>query len=157
MARIDGGLRKLFKDNVGKSHWKTIETGETQGGIPDSHVTLDHTSVWVEFKMTKAWAVTIRPMQVGFALTETRFGGRVLFAVRREYAGTKKLPPCDDLYLIDGAAAARLNDEGLQGLSQGDLRYHGTGGPRNWDWGAVRSVLADAPRLVATPMRPARY
>ena len=142
MSRIDGDLRKLFRKHIGRAFWKSIETGATQGGIPDSHVTLDHTSVFVEFKMTKAWAVTLRPLQVGFALTETRHGGRVIIAIRREHAGTKKATPCDDLYLVDGAAAARLSESGLQGLVQGDELYHGTGSVSGWDWDAVRSVLA---------------
>ena len=141
--RIDGGLRRLFRQGIIRAHWKTVETGDTQSGVPDAHVTLEHESMWIEYKRTVGWSVKFQPFQVGFHLTEARHGGRTWIAVRREYAGTKKIPPADELYLVRGSAAERLRDHGLQGLSQGDLAGQWAGGPGGWDWNAVRRMLVD--------------
>lgn len=143
MARIDGDLRRIFRRAIIRSHWTTIETGDTQGGVPDSHVTLDHTMVFVEFKRTTGNTVKFRPLQAGWHLSCAHYGGRSLIAVRREYAGTRILPPADELYIVAGAAIERLRDDGLAGLAQGDIRGKWSGGPSGWDWSEVRGILAD--------------
>lgn len=139
----DGGLRPLFRRHIKRAQWVTIESGGTQSGIPDSHVTLDHTMCWIEYKTTSGWAVTLRPFQVEFHLSCAHHGGRSLIAVRRRCGGGVRRAAADQLWILRGSCADRARDEGLRGLSQGDLLGMWDGGPSQWDWEQVRRILAD--------------
>lgn len=142
---VDGGLRKLFRQKIRPAHWVSIESGDTGSGIPDAHVTLCHTSQWIEYKQTKGWAVTLRPFQIAFHLNEAHHGGRSFIAVRRQTeAGPRRGEAVDELWLLRGSCADRAREGGLRGLSQGDLLGTWHGGPRNWDWEAVRRALVEA-------------
>lgn len=128
----DGGLRQLFRKNLPEFDWTSIETGSTGRGIPDTNACGLGTEFWIEFKKTDGWKIGLRPEQIGWITRRARFGGKVFIAVRRKE---------DELWLL-GPEAALGNS--LKGLSYKPI---GEGGPRRWDWGAVKSVLIDHDRL----------
>lgn len=139
MTATDGGLRILFRNKIKDAHWTTVESGATGAGIPDAYVALSYGSTcWVEYKRSTAWAVKIKPFQVGWHLTHTRMGGRSFLAVRRVPVSS---PGTDELWLVTGAAVERLRDGGLRRLEQGDILGTWSGGPSKWDWAEVRRFL----------------
>lgn len=139
-VKTDGGLRPLFRQHIKNAHWTSVESGDTASGIPDAYVALSYgMCAWVEMKQTKAWTPKIRPFQVSWHLTHSRMGGRSFIAVRRQPTIS---PGTDQLWIVAGAAIARLRDQSLRKLEQGDLLGCWEGGPSRWDWSAVRDILA---------------
>ena len=137
---MDGGLRTLFRQHLPQLHWQSIESGITGGGIPDANYCHDGIEGWIEFKQTKAWAVAIKPEQVGWIIRRKRAGGNVYIAVRRQKL--RKYEPVDELWLIDGSAAREVRDTGLKHLYHGaGLLLRTTGGPSCWNWDEVLSHL----------------
>lgn len=134
MSATDGDLRRLFKSHV-RGHWISIESGSTSGGIPDSNFCVEGTEGWVEFKQTRAWAVSFRPTQVSLIANRVKAGGRVWIAVRR----WKNVADEDALWVMHGREVVRL----ANGTLRDCLPYVHiwTGGPRNWDWGGVARLL----------------
>ena len=151
MAKIDGGLRQIFRKHLRDVHWCTIESPLTEGGIPDTNFCADGVEGWIECKKTEGWAVTLRPLQVGWLLRRSRAGGRALVAVRRRCPAGPRSPAADELWLLAGAAARELKAHGLPRTD--GVRWRSppwppathlgrwAGGPRGWDWPAVRRVL----------------
>jgi len=149
--RTDGDLRKLFREHLPKIHWQSVETGGTGRGIPDSNgcgLTTDaNNSVvgiefWIEFKVTAAWAVALRPEQVGWLTQRARHGGRVFVAVRRtSKGGPRSGPPSDELWLLDGQYARDIKQDGLRKLPAGSLLSRSTGGPAQWDWQKIETAI----------------
>lgn len=131
---VDGGLRQLFRAKL-PGHWQSIETGLTGRGTPDANYCIDGVEGWVEFKMTKGWAVKMRPEQIGWIFKRTLNGGRVWIAVRRKD---------DELWLVPGSMVRTLASEGLKGL----LVDTWSGGPRLWDWSSILDRLRMPPQKV---------
>lgn len=140
----DGGLRQLFRDHLKAGwHWQSIETVLVSTGVPDSNGCCGGVEVWVEFKQTSGWAVTLRPDQIGWLVARSYRGGRCFVAVRRWTAAGPRKPAADELWLLDGARARELKTGGLR-ANVGVLGVW-RGGPSAWDWAAVQSLLV-APR-----------
>ena len=135
----DGGLRALFRTHLPEGMWTTVETGSTSQGVPDTHFLFTYSrSGWIEFKLTKANAVVIRPHQIAFAERYWRLGGRCFFAVRKKRPQTKRLSACDELHLFTGDRGRPLLAHGLKaGISLGIW----SGGPAKWNWSAVQTFL----------------
>jgi hypothetical protein len=136
---IDGGLRPLFRTHLPQVHWQSIETGGTGKGVPDSNGCFEGHEFWVEFKQTSAWAVNLKPEQIGWMARRARAGGRCLIAIRRKVQETKRLAAVDELFLVEGAFAAELRVQGLRGFPHTLASW--TGGPSGWDWEAVLRLL----------------
>ena len=125
---IDGGLRKIFRENLPDIDWTSIETGSTGRGVPDSNGCKDGCEFWIEYKKADAWAVTLRSEQVGWLTKRARFGGRVFVAIRRRTtAGPSKGRAVDELWLYSGADARRLLDGGIN--NGPEPLYTGGSGP----------------------------
>jgi hypothetical protein len=141
MGKIDGGLRALFRQNLPRFDWCSIESGTTGGGIPDSNYCALGVEGWIEFKQTPGHAVTLRPEQVGWIMRRVRYGGRVWIAVRQQALAGPRRDARDVLWLISGRLAKEAKVGGLRGLEwHGDtLIEHG--GPAQWDWDAVAATL----------------
>jgi hypothetical protein len=133
--KSDGGLRQEFRKHLKKVHWVTIESRFTESGIPDLNGACNGKEFWLELKTTKHWTVKIRPMQVGWILARDRHGGRVFIAVRR------KNRIDDELWLIHGVAVMVLQEFGLEDLPHSALAGHWIGGPSQWNWDKVLSLL----------------
>ena len=128
---IDGGLRPLFRKHV-PGFWTSIESGSTGAGIPDAHVIFPNSvCCWVEFKLIKANAVTLRPHQTAWILRYCRSGGRAFIIVRQK----------ETLYIFDGCTAAELARAGLKGAAPLLVT---TGGPSRWDWVTATTILSGA-------------
>lgn len=136
--KTDGGLRPMFREKFPEWHWTSIET-VTVNGVPDAECCFDAKQFWIEYKFTSAWAVVLRPEQIGWALRRARAGGRSFIAVRRTNGRD------DELYLFAGADAARLKAVGLRGV---EPLGRFAGGPPGWNWNVVSDLLlrADLPR-----------
>ena len=134
---IDGGLRKLFRDRITSAMWVSVETGMTAQGVPDANYCFPGgVEGWVEYKQTKAHAVTFRPAQVGWLLRRERFGGRAFVAVRQTWAGE------DNLWLLVGTAARELADGAtLRSLPASFVRGFWAGGPGKWRLDLVEAEL----------------
>ncbi len=159
MSKIDGGLRKLFRDNLPQFDWCSIESGTTGGGIPDSNYCTrvggryaltgirDYgVEGWIEHKQTTGHAVTMRPEQIGWILRRVRHGGRVWIAVRQQAPQGPRREARDVLWLIPGAYAKEAKMHGLGGKwheeKNGPHTWHTWhNGPSAWDWLAVATVL----------------
>src|SRR5512139_2630800 len=107
--RPDGGLRRLFHQRLKAGcQWTAIETGAVAGGVPDSEFCFEGGAQgWLEFKVTKHWAVTFRPGQVPWISRRARLGGNVFVAVQR--AG-------GELWLTHGSHIVDLAEGGLKAV-----------------------------------------
>lgn len=140
---IDGGLRPIFREHLREFHWQSVETGGTGLGCPDSNYCFDGEHAWIEYKQTDGLACTLRPEQVGWIIKRTNAGGKVYVATRRWHdGGPRKGPPIDKLYLHEGRWARELKTNGLYGAP---AILAMDGGPRGWDWDAVRAALLGRP------------
>ena len=139
---MDGDLRSIFRKKLPRFHWTSIETGMTGRGIPDSHYCHAKTPGWIEYKVTKGFAVGMRPEQVAWTLRYVRAGGRVFVAVRRQsMGGPRKGAPVDELWLIRGWAAGDLKQGGLKKLTPAALAGVWDGGPSKWSWPDIEYAL----------------
>lgn len=145
----DGDLRPIFRERLRTGfHWQSMELGLVGAGTPDSSFGCATTQRegWVEFKQTHAWAVTLRPEQVGWLVNRSRHGGRCFVAVRRWKTQGEGGVAADQLWLLDGRWARELREGGLRWAeSQLEVLGKWEGGPSAWDWDAVRAVLGGAP------------
>jgi hypothetical protein len=128
MTRRDGDLRHTFRVHLPQAQWSSIETGATEGGVPDSEYCFpDGTQGWIEFKCARrGWGVVIRPAQAAWISRRARHGGRVHIAVLRE----------DVLHLLAGSQVRALQQHGLRDHT----RWWG-GGPRMWPWQLIEDIL----------------
>ena len=125
----DGDLRSIFRQRLPQAQWSSIETGATQGGVPDSEYCFDGgRQGWLEFKNVQGWRVNLRPAQVSWISRRSRLGGNVFIAARRN----------DDLFMVHGDHVERLRDDGLQGAP---WAVQFTGGPARWDWSRIERAL----------------
>jgi hypothetical protein len=131
-AKIDGDLPKLLRDHVG-GHWQHIETGSTAGGVPDDNYCVEGVEGWVESKQTHGWTVKFRTGQVAWLMRRSTAGGRCFVAIRRWPA------PADELWIVPGLLADALAQYGMRHVQVGSLVL--CGGPRQWNWDAVRRRL----------------
>ncbi len=142
LAVADGGRRLPFRRGMPAADWCSIESGLTGAGIPDLNGCVGGCEFWVECKACTRWAVTVRPMQVGWPLRRARAGGRTFFAVRRRApAGPRRGDAVDELWLIRGSAAAELRDLGLRNNYPDILLGLWRGGPSTRDTAAVQAAL----------------
>ena len=133
---MDGGLRKLFRQHLPQVDWQSVETAMTGEGVPDANYCVEGREGWVEMKATKAWAVRVRPAQVGWIERRLRHGGRVFVAVRRQHASRS-----DELWFFQGGAIRQLKDGGLRAVDPVHDVGHWGGGPTAWDWAAVLGAM----------------
>jgi len=138
----ESDFRRLFRKFLPQVHWATVESRATESGIPDINGCIAGSEFWLECKLTKAYAVVMRPMQIAWILRRVRHGGKVFIAVRR------KNSKVDELYLIDGAYVKELNEKGLRGIEP-----IGIDGPGHWSWSAVAGRFAAPVRLPANGTR----
>jgi hypothetical protein len=140
----DDGLRSILRARLPMVQWTSIETGMTQGGVPDLEGCYQGAQTWVECKATRAWAVKFSSSeQVGWHLRRAREGGSSWIAVRRRHEGGPRLgPPVDELWLVPGREALGLS---VNGLNDGWMFWGGS--PSRWDWGSILD------RLFITPGR----
>ena len=89
---------KQLRDNLPKVHWQRIETGITGAGVPDVNGCLDGKEVWVELKRVKGRQIGLRPMQIAWLATRTKYGGRYYVLAKKDK--TIKLYSVDSLEQI---------------------------------------------------------
>jgi hypothetical protein len=139
----DGGLRSLFRKELKSWQWSTIEVGATAGGIPDSEFcTYFGIQGWIEFKFTKIYYVSIKPLQVAWLMRRCRLGGNAFIAVRRTPTAAIH-NGADELWLMRGHQAEALCKEGLEGVHA--ICWHG--GPSNWNFDEVSLFLQGLKKL----------
>jgi hypothetical protein len=139
---IDGGLRGIFRKKLPHFHWQSIEVGTVGRGVPDSNYCHRGVEGWVEFKKTDGWIVSLRPEQVAWLLRRYRAGGRCWVAVRRQTkGGPRSGPPCDELWLIRGYAAAELKARGLKKVDHRAVAGVWHDGVAQWDWAEAERLL----------------
>jgi len=134
--RPDDGLRALFRKHLSQVHWVSVETGLTESGVPDLEGCYKGVSLWLECKATQAWAVKIRPFQIGWHLRRQRAGGRTFVAVRR------RVKLLNELWLYEGGVIIELSKQGLR--LPPIARFEG--GPARWDWDRVLFLLVNCER-----------
>jgi hypothetical protein len=146
-VKIDGGLRQIFRSKLPSVHWQSIESRSTGKGTPDSNGCLSGVEFWVEFKKTDSNKVkSLKPEQVAWCERRTRAGGKVFFAVRQTLKPLGRTSfDRDILWLIRGSGARSLYSGGLASLSPSEVAGRWPGGPRAWDWAAIRDLLAQIP------------
>lgn len=152
----DDGLRAVIRQHLPAHRgrpvqWVTIETGMTQGGVPDMIGTCGR-MVWVECKATDAWKFAIRDLQIGFARTSRVCGGPLFYAVRRRPLRREEYGQ-DQLWLISAKHLDHVLEYGLRSAKSYEAdadrttRYAhrlGTGGPSTWDWQRFGDILFGA-------------
>jgi Holliday junction resolvase len=132
----ESDLRRLIRKNLPQVNWTTIESRYTESGIPDLNGCYAGADFWIECKVTKAYAVVLRPAQIAWIDRRIRAGGKVWIAIRR-YSKKNKV---DELWLVNGGAVRELNEYGLRG--NGQLPGVGfPGGPGEWPWKKILHVL----------------
>jgi hypothetical protein len=137
----DGELRKQFRAHLPAVHWSSIESGLTEPGVPDLNGCYDGVDFWVENKKTKAWAVQVQPVQIGWHLRHAKEGGRTFFAIRRMAKVGPRKVAADDLYIVYGRHVRRLSEEGLQRCP---IIASFSGGPARWNWPIIVSIFTGA-------------
>lgn len=137
----DDGLRAKLREGLRSrnTHFQSIETAMTGGGVPDCNLCAEGVETWVECKATSTWTVDIRPAQLGWIKTRLRHGGRVILATRRRHTGGPRKGPAEDqLWLHSGHDAVLQAQHGLQYVQP--LALYG-GGPARWDWAEIYFTL----------------
>lgn len=136
----DGGLWDCIKSGMKDVHWVRVETWQTVAGVPDLNGCLNGVEVWIENKFTDAWAVKIRPHQIGFMEKRRRHGGRTFLMIRRRHSGgPQKGPAVDELWLFNGNDARSVSEYGLDKCKPPLLMC--SGGPAKWNWKEVRRLV----------------
>jgi hypothetical protein len=126
----DQNLRKLFRKNLKKWHWASIETGATESGVADLNGCYCGVEAWIECKAADAMTVEFELAQCVWIGRRVRSGGRVFVAVRRAMR---------ELWLLDGGVVNRAVAGRLAlGTVGGDLIHMSQG---RWDWPAVHRLL----------------
>jgi Holliday junction resolvase len=127
----DGELRKIFRKHLAPRGFDlaSIETGGSEGGVPDMNGCRGGVEFWCEMKRAEHWRCKIRPAQVGWIERRLRAGGRVFIAVRRDDT---------ELWLYHGAAIRRLTDTRLDMVPS---LGHWSGGAARWDWDLIEGML----------------
>src|SRR6516162_9112454 len=125
----DGDLRKLFRLNLPRFDWTAVETGLTSRGVPDSNYCYEGVEGWLEMKKTRGPRVLVSPEQIAWAERRLRHGGKVFCAVRHG----------KDMSLFDGWAMRQLR---LKRIDEVEAIGTWTGGPSNWAWSDVASILS---------------
>lgn len=133
----DGGLRKIFRDNIPSWQWSSIETAGTTSGVPDSEfMSTEGVQGWIEYKKTHIFYVQVKSFQVAWLMRRTRMGGNAWIAVRR-MPTARKYNGADELWLMSGNQAEALFYNGLNGVHA--LCW--SGGPSGWDWEEISHTL----------------
>lgn len=146
MARVDGGLRQLFRKHLPIIHWQSIEVPSIAKGVPDCNGCYEGVDFWIENKKTIGYTIGLRPEQVAWLDRRGRCGGTVFIAVRRmAKKGPRRGPGCDELWLLDGRASRAIN--ALKSLAAVRMSRPELvllveeGGPSHWQWSAVEHAL----------------
>lgn len=133
---IDGGLRRIFREQMPDAQWTPIETGATAPGTPDSEYCFpDGRSGWIEFKRAQGFQVILRPLQIAWIGRRTRLGGRVHVGIR------KRTAEADCLIIVPGSALPELTGSGFKGF--GEMHWFRARTPAGWDWDRLRKMLTD--------------
>jgi hypothetical protein len=133
----DGDLRTIFRSELARFQWTSVETAGTASGVPDSEFcTPEGIQGWIEFKHTSIFAVHVRPLQVAWIMRRSRYGGNTWIAVRREPTA-KKYEGVDELWLMRGDQAETLFQNGLEYTHA----MVWSNGPRNWNWNEIANIL----------------
>lgn len=146
MARVDGGLRQLFRQHLPKMHWQSIEVAAIAKGVPDCNCCYQGVEFWVENKRSNAYTIGLRPEQVAWLDRRARNGGTVFIAVRRiTKRGPRRGAAADELWLLDGRAAraiGRLNSlQMVRAIRPELVLCVEEGGPTRWQWSSVGAAL----------------
>ena len=133
-SKRDGGLRSIFKSHLPDWFWVPVETWAVSGaGVPDSwYQARGGASGWVEHKRE---TYALQAAQSGFIDRVTRYGGRAWVAVVSTDG--------DELKMFRGSDAQMLARIGVRGYKTVAPAGAWRGGPRRWDWGAVRALLVE--------------
>src|SRR5271155_5390460 len=134
--KSDGGLRQLYRKHLTNAQWTAIETGATAGGVPDSEFCFPGGNQgWIENKLTRGWAVRMRPAQIGWLMRRSRMGGKCFIGVRRINKDD------DEFWLFDGKYAMEVAQNGLANTPN---MYRWCGGPLKWNWQQIEKMLTFA-------------
>jgi hypothetical protein len=125
----DGNLRKLFRSNLKGFDMVAVETGSTEGGVPDLNYCKDGIEGWCEMKRVEHWRTEIRPAQIGWTERRLRCGGRVFVAVRKEK---------NQLWIYHGSMLRALSSTRVDEVPSLGFWF---GGPSKWDWAAIEHIL----------------
>ena len=129
----DGDLRRIFRHNLPKFQWTSVETAGTASGVPDSEFcTPTGKSGWIEYKQTKQFYVQIKPLQIAWIDRRCRMGGNAWIAVRRVHKDGS-----DELWFMFGDQVRPLYEGGLNNVRA--LCW--SGGPNNWNFAEIENVL----------------
>lgn len=134
----DGGLGKLFQDNIREAHWQRIESPLTGGGIPDLNGCMNGVEVWIENKKAKHWKVKFEQFQIGWAERRVRAGGNYFLAVR-QILNPKRGTPEDNLWLFKADALRRIEEHGLPVITA-PVSY-GYVWRGDWDWPRIAELV----------------
>lgn len=141
-GRPDDGLRPLFRQHLQRAQWTTVETGLVAQGVPDSEYCFPGGAQgWLECKATSGWAVRFRPEQIGWLDRRARLGGVAWIAVRRRCDAGPRRVAVDELYLIEARLVKYLSQSDLQRFTWSWPHSMWGGGPSQWDWGGVETLL----------------
>lgn len=131
---IDGGLRKLFKNNLPMMHWQPVETGMISSGVPDANFCYLGVEGWVELKQIKKGRIEWRPEQIGWTRERTKQGGLVKLAVRAEH-------PDDTDFLVMYDAKDICRDFDPLFAMNTDFQGMWVGHVRSWNWDQILQTL----------------
>lgn len=122
-------LYQLLRHSLPDLDFQRIET-EMGGGVPDT----SYTQGMCELKKTLGWQLKFRPHQPAWIARRARRGGRVRIVTRQ--TGMDR----DVLWIHAGSSVLLLEEHGL-GSKLVPCLGAWRGGPRSWDWDAVRAAM----------------
>lgn len=117
----DGGLYKLFKENLKGALISKIETGATAPGFPDCIIVVIAVIVALEFKK---WPPKLRPLQIAWFSKCHALGAPAFIVVRRK----------DEILFYSAGQARDLTTKTVPIASF----------QRPWDWKAILAVIVGA-------------
>src|SRR5262249_37369099 len=77
-----------------------------------------------------------------FSMRSAMSGRIFIFVARTRLSGPSRHPPEEEAWLIDGRHAQVLKRRGLKKLPRKAVLGVWDGGPKNWDWRAIRRLIA---------------
>jgi len=135
------GLRGIVTRNLKNVHWQAFDIH----GLPNLNGCLEGKEFWVHCVVTTDFHARVPRSLAGWFKRRGATRGRIFVFIERTslrgaYRGSQEV---DELWILDGRYASYLTAS-LKKLPKRAVIGVWDGGPRGWDWQAIRQAIVCA-------------